>query len=78
VNGEERCGADTRELVHRWPELVARAARNTALRPGDLLLARVNGGAGLPLSPGDVVELEAEGIGVLRNRVGPLRDALLA
>jgi fumarylacetoacetate (FAA) hydrolase len=78
VNGEERCGADTRELVHRWPELVAGAARNTALRPGDLLLARVNGGAGPPLSPGDVVELEAEGIGVLRNRVGQLRDALLA
>jgi hypothetical protein len=25
-----------------------------------------------------VVELEAEGIGVLRNRVGQLRDALLA
>jgi len=69
VNGEERCGADTRELVHRWPEMVAAAARNTELRPGDLLLARLTGGAGPPLRPGDVVELEAEGIGVLRNRV---------
>jgi 2-keto-4-pentenoate hydratase/2-oxohepta-3-ene-1,7-dioic acid hydratase in catechol pathway len=66
VNGEERCGADTRELVHRWPELVAAAGR---LRPGDLLLARVSGGAGPALRPGDVVELEAEGIGVLRNTV---------
>ena len=70
VNGEERCGADTRELVHRWPELVAAAARNTRLRSGDLLLARVTGGAGPALRPGDVVELEAEGIGALRNRVG--------
>jgi 2-keto-4-pentenoate hydratase/2-oxohepta-3-ene-1,7-dioic acid hydratase in catechol pathway len=69
VNGEERCGADTRELVHRWPDLVAAAGRNTTLRPGDLLLARLTGGAGPALQRGDVVELEAEGIGVLRNRV---------
>ncbi len=69
VNGEERCGADTRELVHRWPELVAAAARNTTLRPGDLLLARLTGGEGPALRSGDVVELEAEGVGVLRNRV---------
>ena len=69
VNGGERCGADTRELVHRWPELQAAAARNTTLRPGDLLLARLTGGAGPALRAGDVVELEAEGIGVLRNRV---------
>ncbi len=69
VNGEERCGADTRELVHRWPELLAAAARNTTLRPGELLLARLTGGEGPALRTGDVVELEAEGIGVLRNRV---------
>jgi 2-keto-4-pentenoate hydratase/2-oxohepta-3-ene-1,7-dioic acid hydratase in catechol pathway len=69
VNGEDRCGADTRELVHRWPALVESAARNTTLRPGDLLLARLTGGAGPPLQRGDIVELEAEGIGVLRNRV---------
>jgi fumarylacetoacetate (FAA) hydrolase len=70
VNGEERCGADLRELVHPWPDLVAHAARNTQLRPGDLLIARALGpGSGPPLEPGDVVELEAEGIGVLRTRV---------
>jgi 2-keto-4-pentenoate hydratase/2-oxohepta-3-ene-1,7-dioic acid hydratase in catechol pathway len=69
VNGEERCGADTRELVHRWPELVAAASTRTTLRPGELLLARVAGGAGPALRRGDVVELEAEGVGVLRNRV---------
>jgi 2-keto-4-pentenoate hydratase/2-oxohepta-3-ene-1,7-dioic acid hydratase in catechol pathway len=69
VNGEERCGADTRELVHRWPALVAAAAQHTELRPGDVLLARLTGGEGPPLRPGDVVELEAEGIGVLKNRI---------
>jgi fumarylacetoacetate (FAA) hydrolase len=70
VNGGERCAADLRELVHPWPELVAHAARNSALRPGDVLVAAASGGNGPPLEPGDLVELEAEGIGVLANRVG--------
>jgi 2-keto-4-pentenoate hydratase/2-oxohepta-3-ene-1,7-dioic acid hydratase in catechol pathway len=75
VNGEERCGADLRELVHPWPELVAQAARNTELRPGDLLIARAPGpGSGPALEPGDVVELEAEGIGILRTRIAPPAD----
>jgi fumarylacetoacetate (FAA) hydrolase len=70
VNGEERSGADLGELVHPWPVLVAHAARNTALRPGDILVA-ASSGAGAPgLRPGDLVELEAEQIGILRNRVG--------
>jgi fumarylacetoacetate (FAA) hydrolase len=71
VNGAERCGTDLRELVHPWSELVAQAGRNSTLRPGDLLVAATSGGAGPPLQPGDLVELEADGIGVLRNRIGP-------
>jgi 2-keto-4-pentenoate hydratase/2-oxohepta-3-ene-1,7-dioic acid hydratase in catechol pathway len=71
VNGEERCGIDLRELVHPWTELIAHAARNVPLRPGDILVARAPDLAtGPALRPGDVVELEAEGLGVLRNRVG--------
>lgn len=75
VNGTDRCGSDLRELVHPWPELVAHAARNTMVRPGDLIVATAAGAATLdvtasPLEPGDVVELEVEGIGVLRNRIG--------
>jgi len=48
----------------------AHAARGTALRPGELLVAAAPAAAGPPLEPGDLVELEAEGIGVLANRVG--------
>jgi fumarylacetoacetate (FAA) hydrolase len=69
VDGEERCGVDLRELVHPWAELRDHAARNTSLRPGDILVAAAPAGIGPPLRPGDVVELEAAGIGVLRNRV---------
>ena len=70
VNGEERCGIDLRELVHPWAELVSHAARNVPLRPGDILVARAPGLAtGPALRPGDVVELEAQVLGTLRNRV---------
>ena len=54
---------------HALPELVAHAAANTVLRPGDLLLAEAPPSDAPPLQPGDVVELEIEGIGVLCNRV---------
>jgi 2-keto-4-pentenoate hydratase/2-oxohepta-3-ene-1,7-dioic acid hydratase in catechol pathway len=67
VNGERRAEADFDAID--WAELVAHAARNTSLRPGDLLVVPSAVGSGAPLRPGDVVELEGEGIGVLRNRV---------
>jgi fumarylacetoacetate (FAA) hydrolase len=68
VNGEERSRIDLATLAHPWPELTAHAARNTRLRPGDLLI--VDAGPGVhELGPGDVCEIEAEGIGILRNRV---------
>ena len=59
-----------------WSDLVSHAARNTRLRPGDVLGSGTVGtgcilelGDGRWLQPGDVVELEVEGIGVLRNRI---------
>ena len=52
----------------RWEELVAHAARNTRLRPGDLLI--VDGGpAADTLRPGDSCQFEVDGIGVLRNTI---------
>ena len=69
VNGEERSRANLAGLAYGWPELVGHAALNTRLRPGDLILAEAPSGQGPPLRSGDLVELEVEGIGVLRNRV---------
>jgi hypothetical protein len=51
-----------------WDDLVAFAARNTRLRPGDLLVLDF-GRSGVALRPGDTVELETDEIGVLANRV---------
>jgi fumarylacetoacetate (FAA) hydrolase len=65
-------------MQHSWAKIVEHAARNTRLRSGDVLGSGTVGtgcilehGDGRWLQPGDVVELEIEGIGVLRNRVGP-------
>jgi len=77
VNGEERSRGELAEMHHSWDAIVAHAARNTRLLPGDVLGSGTVGGGcifehgdGRWLRRGDVVELEVEGIGMLRNRVG--------
>ena len=72
VNGEEAERRSLGDGAHPWPEIVARAAQNTRLMPGDLIGAG-KAGSKRRLQPGDVVELEVEGIGVLRNAVGTSR-----
>ena len=76
VNGEERSRGNLAAMYHDWGALLAAAGRNTALRPGDVIGSGTVGngcilehGDGRWLQRGDVVELEIEGIGVLRNRV---------
>jgi fumarylacetoacetate (FAA) hydrolase len=78
VNGEERSRGELADIYHSWDAILARAALNTTLRPGDVIgSGTVGGGCILEhgddrwLRPGDVVELEIEGIGVLRNTIGP-------
>jgi fumarylacetoacetate (FAA) hydrolase len=77
VNGEERSRGNLADMYHSWDAILAHAAQNTHLRPGDVLGSGTVGsgcilehGDGRWLQPGDFVELEVEGIGVLRNRVG--------
>ncbi len=77
VNGEERSRGNLADMHFSWDEIVAQGARNTMLRPGDILGSGTVGsgcilehGDGRWLQPGDVVELEVEGIGVLRSTVG--------
>ncbi len=76
VNGDERSRGELGDMYHSWEAMVAHAARNTRLLPGDVLGSGTVGtgcilehGDGRWLQPGDVVELEVEGIGILRNVV---------
>ena len=68
VNGSVRQSARTSGMVFSPAFLVAYVSRMMTLLPGDLILTGTPAGVG-PLAPGDVVEVEIEGIGVLRNRV---------
>ena len=78
VNGEERSHGNLRDLNWPWERLLEQAARNTHLVPGDVIGSGTVGtgcilelGDGRWLRPGDEVELEVEGLGVLRNRIAP-------
>jgi 2-keto-4-pentenoate hydratase/2-oxohepta-3-ene-1,7-dioic acid hydratase in catechol pathway len=76
VNGERWGGDSTAAMHHTFADMIAYAAQDLTLRPGELLgSGTATGGSGLELDrwlrPGDVIEMEAAGIGVLRNRVGP-------
>lgn len=68
VNGESRQSERTSDLIFHLPAIVSYVSQYVTLLPGDLIFT------GTPQStramkPGDVVEVEVEGVGVLRNTV---------
>ncbi|MCX4970401.1 fumarylacetoacetate hydrolase family protein [Streptomyces sp. NBC_00654] len=73
VNGEPRQDDRTSSFIHRLPELISYLSHYLTLEPGDVICTGSPSGAGLFsdsfLRPGDVVEVEVEGIGTLRNQV---------
>ena len=75
VNGELRQNANTRDLIFDIPTLIAYTSNVLTLEPGDLILTGTPEGVGyfrdpkVALKPGDVVEVEVEGVGTLRNDV---------
>ena len=68
VNGEMRQVASTREMVFTIQQLIAFISSVMSLVPGDVILTGTPAGIGA-LQAGDVVEVEIEGIGTLRNPV---------
>lgn len=68
VNGEVRQEGYTSQLIHSLEKIVAHASQAFTLLPGDVILTGTPAGVGL-LEPGDLVEVEIEGIGTLRNTV---------
>ncbi|HEX7135479.1 MAG TPA: fumarylacetoacetate hydrolase family protein [Iamia sp.] len=83
VDGVERSRGQLADIHHAWGTLLEHAARGTRLVPGDVVgsgtvgtgcileLALTHGSETEPwLAPGQIVELEVEGLGVLRNTIG--------
>ena len=80
VNGQLRQEGNTREMIRRFPELIAWYSRDLTLYPGDIISGGKCAGTGLEkrnrendfswfLRPGDTVEAEVGNVGVIRNGV---------
>jgi len=75
LNGAEVQRATTDQLIHSIPRLIAYASTVAPLRAGDVFVTGTPGGVGAKRNPplwmkaGDVVEVEVDRIGVLRNTV---------
>lgn len=74
VNGEVRQNGNTADLVYGVSALIAYLSKYMTLLPGDHIMTGTPAGVG-PIKPGDTIEVEIEGIGVLRNKVLAAEDA---
>jgi 2-keto-4-pentenoate hydratase/2-oxohepta-3-ene-1,7-dioic acid hydratase in catechol pathway len=74
VNGKLRQDSNTSQIIHRIPQLIEYLSAAFTLQPGDVIITGTPHGVGafrkppLWLTDGDIVEVEIEGLGVLRNR----------
>lgn len=75
LNGQTLQDANTRDMIFKVPTLVATCSEVFALQPGDVIISGTPAGVGFARKPaifmkaGDVVEVEVQGLGVLRNTV---------
>jgi len=68
LNGQTVQAGNTSQMIFTIPEIIAFVSKNFTLLPGDIILTGTPAGVG-PLSHGDIVEVEIEGIGILKNPV---------
>lgn len=68
LNGETRQSERSKDLLYDVDEIVSYVSRYVTLLPGDVIFTGTPGTTG-PMRHGDVVEIELEGVGILRNPV---------
>ena len=84
VNGNQMQHKGTDDMIFGVPAIIAYVSQWTRLEPGDLIATGTPEGVGfarkppLWLKPGDVVEVEISGIGVLRNPISPRIGAAMS
>ena len=75
VNGVTKQDSRTKYMVFKIPRLIAEISAGCTLWPGDMIITGTPAGVGFARTPpeylkvGDTVEVEIEGIGVLRNTI---------
>ena len=72
LNGEVKQQERTSQMIHSVAAQVSFISKHVTLLPGDLIFTGTSGTTSA-LRPRDVVEVELEGVGILRNRVGRQR-----
>jgi 2-keto-4-pentenoate hydratase/2-oxohepta-3-ene-1,7-dioic acid hydratase in catechol pathway len=76
VNGVLKQDSNTRHMYFKVPRLIAELSAGMTLEPGDIISSGTPEGVGYArtppefLKPGDLLETEVQGIGVLRNPIG--------
>ncbi len=68
VNGETRQKDNTRNMTFSIPKIISYISRYCTLYPGDIISTGTPEGIA-PVFPGDVMEVEVENVGVLKNQV---------
>jgi 2-keto-4-pentenoate hydratase/2-oxohepta-3-ene-1,7-dioic acid hydratase in catechol pathway len=68
VNGVVLQSQRTKDLIFDVPAIISYVSRFVTLEPGDVIYTGTPGST-KAMKPGDIVEVEIEGIGVLRNKV---------
>lgn len=68
LNGEVMQSQRSRDHIHDIHEIVSHISQSVTLHPGDVIYTGTPGTT-TAMQPGDVIEIEVEGVGVLRNRV---------
>src|SRR3989449_2538149 len=74
VNGELRQSGRTSELIFPVDMVISYISQFATLMPGDVIYTGTPGTT-KPMQPGEMVEIEVEGVGVLRNRVAKAATA---
>ena len=68
LNGKVAQQSNTKHMIFKIPEIIAFVSKNFTLEAGDIISTGTPSGVG-PIKHGDVVEVEIEKIGILRNTV---------
>jgi len=68
VNGDIKQSANTKDMIFTIPALIAYISKQFTLEEGDIIATGTPAGVS-PIVPGDIVEVEIERIGILRNPV---------
>lgn len=68
LNGETMQSQRSRDFIHNVEAIISHISQSATLEPGDIIYTGTPGTTSA-MQPGDVIEIDVEGVGVLRNRV---------